>query len=152
MFEKYNHILELIVNDFKIDFFGDHGIKHWESVFKHSQILANHYEISSKVFELFALLHDSKREDEYQDINHGLRASVFVKELLVNDLIKLNKQDAERLIFACANHTVKNKTNPLCDDLIVQICFDSDKLDLGRVWMTPDKNRMYTSYAKYLCI
>ena len=26
MFEKYNDILELIVKDFKIDFYGDHGI------------------------------------------------------------------------------------------------------------------------------
>jgi len=34
------------------------------------------------VFELFALFHDSKREDDYQDINYGLRASVFTKELL----------------------------------------------------------------------
>ena len=40
----------------------------------------------------------------------------------------------------------------LCDDLIVQICFDSDKLDLGRVGITPDKNRMYTAYAKDLCV
>ena len=40
MFEKYSNILDLIFQDFKI---------------------------KSEVFELFALLHDSKRENEYED-------------------------------------------------------------------------------------
>ena len=152
MFKKYQNILDLIRKSFNINFYGDHGIKHWERVYKNTQVLANHYEIKSEVFELFSLLHDSKRENEYEDIEHGLRASKFAKELISDGFINLSKEDEKKLIFACANHTKKDRSNPLCNDLIVQICFDSDKLDLGRVGMTPDKKRMYTSYAKYLCI
>ena len=151
MFKRYGKILDLIKKEFKIDFYGDHGIKHWERVYKNAQILANHYRIKSEVFELFALLHDSKREDEYRDIEHGKRASIFVKQLLANNLIVLSSKDKERLVFACENHTKQDTSNPLCKDLIVQICFDSDKLDLGRVGMTPDANRMSTSYAKDMC-
>ena len=151
MFEKYNKILDLIFEDFKINFHGDHGIKHWERVYKNTQTLASHYKIKSEVFELFALLHDSKRENEYEDMYHGLRASVFAKKLLADGLIELNKTDEERLIFACANHTKKDETNPLCEDIVVQICFDSDKLDLGRVGMIPDINRMNTDFAKDMC-
>jgi len=152
MFEKYADVLDLIYKDFKINFHGDHGIKHWERVYENSQILANHYKIKSEVFQLFALLHDSKRENEFEDISHGLRASIFAKKLLAEGLIKLSKEDEERLLFACANHTKKDKNNPLCDDQVVQICFDSDKLDLGRVGMIPDANRMNTEYAKEMCI
>lgn len=111
MFEKYNHILELIVKDFKIDFYGDHGIKHWERVYKNTQILSNYYNLKSEVFELFALLHDSKRENEYEDIEHGLRASKFAKGLINDGFIKLSKEDEKKLIFACANHTKKDRSN-----------------------------------------
>ena len=148
---KYDEILELIANFFEINFYGDHGIKHWERVYKNTQILASHYKIKSEVFELFALLHDSKRENEYEDTYHGLRASVFAKKLLDDGFIELSKEDEERLIFACANHTKKDKNNPLCDDIIVQICFDSDKLDLRRVGMIPDASRMNTDFAKDMC-
>jgi len=151
MFEKYSNILDLIFEDIKINFHGDHGIKHWDRVYKNTQILASHYKIKSEVFELFALLHDSKRENEYEDTYHGLRASVFAKKLLDDGLIELSKEDEERLIFACANHTKKDKNNPLCDDIIVQICFDSDKLDLRRVGMIPDASRMNTDFAKDMC-
>lgn len=54
-------------------------------------------------------------------------------------------------LFACANHTIKDKSNPLSDDIIVQICFNSDKLNLRRVGMTPDANRMNTDFAKNMC-
>ena len=148
---KHTKILDIIVNDFKIDFYGDHGIRHWERVYNNSKILSEYYNIKSDVFELFALLHDSKREDEYCDINHGYRASLFVTELIDDELIKLDKKDQDRLLFACANHTIKDKTDLLCEDIVVKICFDSDKLDLGRVGIIPDPFRMNTDYAKELC-
>ena len=151
LFRNYSDIVDKVAKDFKIDFYGDHGIKHWERVYENTQILASHYKVKTEVFELFALLHDSKRENEYEDIYHGLRASIFVKELLDDRLIKLDRKDEDRLIFACANHTKKDKTNPLCNDIIVQICFDSDKLDLGRVGIIPDASRMNTDFAKNMC-
>ncbi len=147
-FARYQAILEIIKRDFKIDFYGDHGIYHWQRVYANTQKLARHYGIESDVFELFALLHDSKREDEYKDIEHGKRAGEFVKSLIKKELIKLSKADKERLIYACENHTVSDKSNPLYGDLIVQICFDSDRLDIGRVGITPERKYFLTDFAK----
>ena len=146
----HKSLLGLIKDGFKIDFYGDHGITHWQRVFNNTQKLAKHYKITSDVFELFALLHDSKRHNELFDEKHGPRAAVFAKKLLNEGVIFLNNDDEKRLLFACANHTVTDTTNPLCNDLVVQICFDSDRLDIGRVGIQPEAQYMATAYAKEL--
>ena len=149
---KYTTLIDIIKKDFKIDYYGTHGINHWERVYENTQVLSSHYKIESEVFELFALLHDSKRENEHIDKYHGKRASLFVQELLSKNIISLDAEDAKRLLYACANHTYSDKKNPLFDDLIVQICFDSDRLDIGRVGYEIDKNYIATQYAKSLIV
>jgi uncharacterized protein len=149
MKEKYfnnKSLLALITDDLQIDYKGEHGLTHWQDVYRNTQILAKHYDIESDVFELFALLHDSKRENEYDDPAHGLRASVFVHELLRDGIISLSKEDSDRLILACKYHNSYFKT----DDLIVQICLDSDKLDLGRVGIRIDTDYLLSDYARSL--
>ena len=148
MFNK--KLLEIVKNNFKLDFYGAHGIYHWQRVYKNTQILSTHYKINSPVFELFSLFHDSKRENEYSDIYHGFRASEFVKELLEKKEIILNENDTNRLLYAIANHTISDENNPLFNDLIVQICFDSDRLDLGRVGIEPEEKYMITEFGKKL--
>ena len=34
----------------------------------------------------------------------------------------------------------------------VQVCWDADRLDLWRVWITPDKKRLATQAALSMCI
>jgi len=147
---KYLDIIEKIKQAFKIDYFGIHGIDHWRRVYRNTQILSDHYNVKSEVFELFSLLHDSKRHDEFEDLHHGIRAARFARKLLDDGTIRLDANDAERLIYACANHTRSDKTHPLFSDLIVQICFDSDRLDIGRVGMEVDERYLATGYAKEL--
>jgi uncharacterized protein len=147
---KYPDLIELIQKEFKIDYYGDHGIEHWIRVYQNTQKLAKHYKIESEVFELFALLHDSKRHDEYEDRQHGVRAAGFAQKLIRNGKIALNKKDRERLLYTCTNHTKSDKTDPLYNDLIVQICFDSDRLDIGRVGYEVDAKYLATEYAKEL--
>ena len=43
-----------------------------------------------------------------------------------------------------------DEENPLVNDLVVQICFDSDRLDIGRVGIIPEAKYMATDYAKSL--
>ncbi|MFC2073773.1 hypothetical protein ACFLR3_00835 [Campylobacterota bacterium] len=150
--KKYTNLLAKIKQDFKIDFYGDHGIGHWQRVYDNTQKLANHYNVQSNVFELFAILHDSQRENEFVDIEHGLRASLYTIELIENDIIELDETDRNRLLYACANHTRTDVNDPLFNDLIVQICFDSDRLDIGRVGIQPDAAYMATEYAKSLIV
>ena len=147
---KYIDLIEQIKQDFKIDYYGDHGINHWRRVYYNTQKLSAHYNIESEVFELFALLHDSKRHDEFEDRHHGVRAAGFVQKLLRDGVIVLDDEDSERLLYACANHTKSDKSDPLFNDLIVQICFDSDRLDIGRVGYVVDPTYLATEYAKNL--
>ena len=147
---KYLDLIKQIKKEFKIDYYGDHGINHWRRVYSNTQKLSAHYSIESEVFELFALLHDSKRHDEFEDRHHGVRAAGFVQKLLRDDVILLDEEDAERLLYACANHTKSDKNDPLFNDLIVQICFDSDRLDIGRVGYEVDPLYLATKYAKSL--
>ena len=147
---KYLDLIERLKKDFKIDYYGDHGINHWRRVYRNTQILSTYYNIESEVFELFALLHDSKRHDEFEDRHHGVRAAGFVQKLLREGTISLNEQDAERLLYVSANHTQSNKNDPLFNDLIVQICFDSDRLDIGRVGYVVESAYLATEYAKGL--
>ena len=100
---KYLDLIGQIKKEFKIDFYGDHGIDHWQRVYENTQRLSNYYKIESEVFELFALLHDSKRHDEYEDRFHGIRAEGYAQKLLRNGDIELTKEDVERLLYACAN-------------------------------------------------
>ena len=149
---KYLDLIESIKQEFKIDYYGDHGISHWRRVYYNTQRLSMHYDIESEVFELFALLHDSKRHDELEDKHHGKRAACFVEDLLQIGSIVLNDEDAERLIYACANHTHSDKKDPLFGDRVVQICFDSDRLDIGRVGFKIDAKFLATDFAKSLAL
>ena len=58
--------------------------------------------------------------------------------------ISLNDDDFSLLITACSLHT-SARTH---DDITVQACFDSDRLDLGRVGTMPDAKYLSTSVAK----
>jgi len=143
-----NELLNIVIKQFKLDIDGEHGINHWLKVYQNCLMLAEHYEVSSEVFELFSLLHDSKREDEYTDINHGKRAALFVNDLIKEEKIIISKLDKKRLIFACSNHTKINKNAKIYQDIIVQICIDADRLDIGRVGIEPDKKYFQTQFAK----
>ncbi len=149
---KYLSLIEMIKKEFKIDYYGDHGINHWRRVYANTQKLSKYYHVESEVFELFALLHDSKRHNELEDKHHGVRAAGFVQRLLRDDVISLAKEDSQRLIYACANHTKSDENDPLFHDLIVQICFDSDRLDIGRVGYVVDPAYLSTDCAKSLVV
>lgn len=150
MYKKNKLLLNKVISEFKLNIDGAHGLKHWKQVYKNALLLSQHYNIESEVFELFSLLHDSKREDEYDDIKHGKRAALFIKELLKDKTIILTKEDQKRLLFACSNHTKTNKKAKLYKDIIVQICLDADRLDIDRVGIEPEEKYFATEYAKYI--
>jgi len=58
--------------------------------------------------------------------------------------VELTNDQLERLIYACAHHT-KGLTD---SDPTVQTCWDADRLDLGRVGITPDPARLCTDAAR----
>lgn len=133
-----------IKNRFRLDLNGIHGSSHWARVRLNGLMLAEHvYGVDTDVVELFALLHDVERHDENEDIEHGKRSAILVREL-DGDLFNLSKKQLDLLARACENHS----HGYLEDDITVMACWDADRLDLGRVGVFPDANRLCLRASK----
>ena len=122
-----------------------HGIDHWDRVFNNGLLLITP-EVNPLVVGLFAYLHDSCRENDGQDLEHGPRAAEFIDTLRTTLLKDVSDEDIYLLKEACRLHTSTDKTgNPTID-----ACFDADRLDLERVGIIPDPERMATEKGKEL--
>ena len=64
-----------------IDWTGTHGSRHWARVRLHGLAIAGRSRASARVVELFAFLHDARRQDEWVDPGHGERSARLVTEL-----------------------------------------------------------------------
>lgn len=130
-----------------------HLIKHWYNVSRYGDILCNMAYPKEcpnrKVVECFAYLHDSCRISDDGDIHHGERAAEKITEIRDSLLAELTDEEFELLQTACRLHTLADTH----DDIIVQICMDADRLDLDRVGVVPDPERMASKYgAEYATI
>ena len=120
-----------------------HGISHWDRVFENGQKLMT-AEANPLVVGLFAYLHDSCRMNDMLDLEHGPRAAAFIDEIRRTQLAEVPDEEIELLKEACRLHTVAAKTG----NSTVDTCFDADRLDLWRVGITPDPERLATEKGK----
>ncbi len=121
-----------------------HGISHWERVEKNGLLLATE-DVNTTVVRLFAYLHDKWRIDNWEDMEHGARAAANLLSLRHTLLSGISDDEFELLYKACALHTVCHKTG----NITIDTCFDADRLDLTRVGIIPDPNRMATERGAY---
>ena len=120
-----------------------HDLSHWERVERNGQLLATD-EVNRTVVRLFAYLHDKWRVDNWEDLEHGKRAAENLPALRDTLLACLTDEEFELLRKACELHTVCHRTgNPTID-----ACFDADRLDLMRVGIIPDPDRMATERGR----
>ena len=129
---------------FRLDWQGIHGAGHWARVAFHGRRLASDLGVSSLVPRLFALLHDSQRRHEGRDRDHGPRAAQFVRQLQAEGTLDLSGTDLDLLRLACEGHSEGAREAPL----LVQVCWDADRLDLGRVGIRPEPRRLCTIPAR----
>jgi uncharacterized protein len=117
-----------------------HGQKHWRRVARIGSRLVNSVDGADPltVF-LFALFHDSMRENEDKDPNHGVRGGRLGMELIPSYLGTSDAQLAA-LKEACDHHT----DGSLSEDPTIAVCWDSDRLDLWRVGSKPSPRFMST--------
>jgi uncharacterized protein len=100
---------------------------------------------------LFAIFHDSHRDDDGHDPGHGPRAADWLRRVRFDDaaargagdtisaaLRALSDGEFASLHAACELHTSVLHH----DDPSVAACFVADRLDLSRVGRRPDPNRM----------
>jgi len=68
-----------------------HGPSHWRRVYQIGMYLAKSIGRNVMVISLFACLHDSQRENEWDDPLHGIRAARYTQRLYDEGLLDLNR-------------------------------------------------------------
>jgi len=140
------NLIERIKAQYRLDWHGTHGWPHWVNVNKAGQQIALYHGLNANVIQLFAVFHDACRENELDDDGHGQRGAELAFKLR-NDfpiLRDLSQKDFNALYEACADHTEgKTTTDPL-----IGACWDADRLDLGRVGITPNARYLSTEAGR----
>ena len=138
-----HRLIKTILSSYPLEISGVHGPAHWARVLENGTHLAGLTGADLEVVQLFAILHDSCRTGEGEDFDHGPAAADFARTLRGTH-IHLDDDPFELLFEACANHT-NGETEA---DITIQTCWDSDRLDLGRVWITPEPGKLCTGPAR----
>lgn len=140
-------LIALLRSRFQLDWHGIHGASHWARVRLNGLKLAKMNGANPRIVEYFAFLHDACRANDGHDPDHGERGARFIVQL---GRSRLNLDDAEMdlLVGAVRGH-VFGKTH--CD-ISVQTCWDADRLDLTRIGIRPDPNRLCTDAARRLAL
>lgn len=138
-------IVRAILADYPLAVYGEHGVVHWARVWENGAKLAEATGADAEIVSLFALFHDSRRINQSQDRGHGERGGDFARQLR-GSLVHLDDPRFEILYEACRHHT-EGHTN---GDLTMRVCWDADRLDLGRVYIKPAPNRLGTDAARQL--
>ena len=122
-----------------------HGESHWRCVAATGLELAAATDgaDSSLVF-LFGLLHDTRRENESVDPEHGARAAAFAAQLREADLVPLDEARFGSLLTALDLHSAGRVSG----DPTIGTCWDADRLHLPRVGIEPDPALLSTEIAR----
>jgi uncharacterized protein len=139
----FDHLWQLVVGQFHMSENSIHGPDHWRRVERNGLLLATRTGADITIVRLFALFHDSRRESDGWDDGHGERGAEYAASLrsasfdLPDDLFEL-------LHYACVWHTDgEHHADPT-----IGTCWDADRLDLGRVYITPNPRYMSTQFGR----
>ena len=136
-------LLASILSRYALPRNGIHGLPHWGRVLENGRMLSEATGARTRVVELFAVFHDSQRINDVIDEGHGRRGAMLATELR-GTAYKLEDKDFALLIQACELHT-----DGLMDgNVTLKTCWDADRLDLGRVGITPRPEKLCTDRAK----
>jgi uncharacterized protein len=136
-------LIRMIRRRYQLAWRGLHGAGHWARVRHNGLQLAAETGASLRVVEAFAFLHDSCRLDEGCDPGHGARAAAFIRTL-PSEVLPLDASEREFLEEACIGHSDGLTRAPVT----VQTCWDADRLDLTRLAIWPDPDRMCTEAGR----
>ncbi len=140
-------LLRAIADGYLLPLDGVHGLAHWARVLENGRRLADATGADPRVVELFAILHDARRQNEGHDPGHGRRGARLATRLR-GRLFELDDLAFAHLVEACDTHTDgRRRAHPT-----VQTCWDADRLDLLRCFITPDPRRLATAAAREAAI
>ena len=135
-------LLLKIKEQFQIDWWGLHGIQHFQNVFINCRLLSQKSGLSSQICDYFSIFHDACRENEGIDKDHGKRGAALAEKLRHH--IQLNETEFDILLNACSNHTSLRSS----DCILSALCADADRCDIGRVGSYPDHKQLLSPIAK----
>jgi uncharacterized protein len=140
---NFDNLADAIARQFQVHEYSIHGPAHWRRVEENGIRLCKRTTADELVVRLFAWFHDSRRENDHTDPDHGRRGAKFARELRG---IHFDLEDTafEKLAYACVWHTAQQ----FSDDVTIGTCWDADRLDLGRVGITPSEHFMSTAFGK----
>ena len=136
-------LVTFLRDHFALDWIGIHGAPHWARVRANGLRLAQSTGANIRVVEAFAWMHDSCRMNDDYDPEHGLRAAELARRVNAQ-FFQLEMVELDLLVQACEGHS----EGLLRADITVQTCWDADRLDLGRVGVTPRPDRLCTKAAR----
>jgi uncharacterized protein len=143
-----NTLIDRIKEQYRLDWHGTHGWPHWVNVNRAGQQIALYHGLNANVIQLFSVFHDACRENELDDEGHGKRGAELAFKLRGDFPIlrDLSQQDFDSLYVACAEHT----DGTITSHQIIGACWDADRLDLGRVGITPNARYLSTDAGRSL--
>ena len=136
-------LLHTLEEHFSMGEWSLHGPDHWRRVERNGLELAKTTDADPIVVRLFALFHDSCRESESFDPEHGERGAELALKLH-GDLFEVHEHQLEFLVEACQGHHHGGTS----DGITVGTCWDADRLDLPRVGIAPNEAYMSTEEGR----
>ena len=138
-----HELWEHVIAQFTLDLDSVHGPAHWRRVETIGLRIAQDSSADETVVRLFALFHDSRRKNEFDDPEHGWRGADLAGELR-GSLFELSDEGFDKLVYACRHHA-----DGFCsDDVTVGTCWDADRLELQRLGIVPCDEYLSTPIAK----
>jgi uncharacterized protein len=121
-----------------------HGEPHWQLVgWVGAQLAPEEPAADPAVVFLFALFHDSMRDNDGWDPDHGARGAALAQELWPR--FRFGSVDQmETLAHACNEHT----NGETSDEPTIAVCWDADRLNLWRVGTEPHPRLLSTDEAR----
>ena len=98
------------------------------------------------VIAAFAYLHDIERNDSESDPGHGERTAELIDRIRPIYLADFSDVEIQLLKDACRLHENPRQTG----NATIDICLDSDRLDLTRLGIYPDPETMVTEKGALL--
>ena len=143
MTTDFDHLWQLVAGHFQMPEGSVHGPCHWRRIERNGLFLAQRTGADETVVRLFALFHDSRRENDGCDTGHGTRGAWYAATLR-DSACELSDERFELLRYACEWHTAgRHHDNPT-----IGTCWDADRLDLGRVGIIPHPGYMSTDFGR----
>ncbi len=136
-------LVEVALREFRLGINSIHGPCHWARVYENGIRLARRTGARPDVVALFALLHDVCRAHEGIDHLHGSESAKWIQNLR-GEFFSLDDEGMDLLVRAIRYHS----DGLIHEDVTVQTCWDADRLDLARVFVFPNPERLCTAAAR----